>query len=114
MKITDQEAALKYVAMADRARANGILFNMTLAQFKKLLKDQSSEVSDEERLVRSYASKVDSSISRNIKFHLTFFQYKKLKAIKVCHYTGIEMQPKGPYQFTLDRIDSKKHIQNKM
>jgi hypothetical protein len=51
---------------------------------------------------------VDSSISRGIEFRLSFLQYKKLKAIKVCHYTGIEMQNKGPYQFTLDRVDSKK------
>jgi hypothetical protein len=106
MKITDQEAALKYVAMADKARANGILFKISFSQFKKHL--DTAELTEEERLLRGYASKVTSSFDRGVPFDLTFLQYRKLKAISKCHYTGIDMQPKGPYQFTLDRIDSTK------
>lgn len=48
-----------------------------------------------------------SADSRNIKFELSFNTLKKLMEQKKCFYTGRELDAKGDYSLSIDRIDNK-------
>ena len=48
-----------------------------------------------------------SADSRSIKFELSFNTLKKLMEQKKCFYTGRELDAKGDYSLSIDRIDNK-------
>ena len=48
-----------------------------------------------------------SADSRNIKFELSFNTLKKLMEQKKCFYTGRELDAKGDYSISIERIDNK-------
>lgn len=48
-----------------------------------------------------------SADSRNIKFDLSFTTLKKLMEQKKCFYTGRDLESKGDFSLSIDRIDNK-------
>ena len=63
----------------------------------------------DERIARSYISKIDNAKTNGHEFSLTFNQYKKIVSRKTCYYTSLPFSNDNQdYKKTLDRIDNSK------